>query len=145
MRIFKWSAVVALYLFVVVVAASAQTISPLSTSYKVKAGKNASGQFTVTNNALMPSNVVVETAAFRWVNGQQVLEPVGANVHVKLSETSFRVGARQSHTFNYSVSCDRLPCAVAMFAGFMSGHVENGVNIAKHCREKMRAILGAKD
>jgi hypothetical protein len=139
--------------------AGAQTISPLTTSYKVKPGKNVSGSFVVTNNALTPSNVVVETASFRWVNDKQILEAVGTNVRVKLSETSFRLGAKTSHTVNYQVSCDKLPCAVALFSAFISGHVENGVNIAihlptsvymceddaKHCREKVRSSLGAKD
>jgi hypothetical protein len=134
----------------------AQTISPVIVEYGH--GK-ADGQFTVTNNSLVSSAVTIEPKSFSIVpNSIPIYRPLDSTVHLALSESSAFVGARQTHTFYYSIKCDVLPCLVVLDAGVTTGqktqegliiralvpHVVYICEKQKGCRQSVRKASGSK-
>jgi len=133
--------------------AQGQTISPLVGEC---GGKKCSGQFTVTNNQILPMAVSIDVYAISFdASGNVVRHPLDATTHVKLSETSARVAPRQAHEFSYTASCDALPCVLGFGAVMSAGHVDNGIQAKlvlitglyicetqKGCRASVRAKYG---
>jgi hypothetical protein len=95
----------------------AQTISPVSQEYGSKSGKAITGSFTITNNSVVPMTAVVQhPQSLTFVNGQPHLAALAPGVHVELNAQSARLGAKQTHTFNYRITTDQLPQAITFFA-----------------------------
>ena len=121
---------IALALIVVVMSgiSFAQTISPLNAEF----GKKIRGEFSLTNDGFSPLPVILEPMSLAIVNGKPVVADLAPGTHVKLSEYSTRIGAKQVHTFAYTATCDSYPCAFIIFTTMVTGHLDNGVAIASH-------------
>jgi hypothetical protein len=122
--------------------ADGQTISPVIQ----ECGRKCSGTFKLTNNGLDPMAVVVTSQSFTIVNGKQVF---GDAASVTLSETSARIGPKQSHDFDVKIRCLQTPCAVQLAVAMMLGHTTEGLAVrgilpevfyicdrSKDCRKK---------
>jgi len=151
-----------IFLFVILellgfaIAASAQQISPLI----AEGGKGkARGEFTVTNNGVQPMITTVEAQSFMLTaEGKSVFLPLDQNVYVKIDQSSFKVGPRQTHIVSYEVQClKEQPCLVALLPRMVTGiHTAEGIQIgiviphsvylctdrAKGCRAKARLAAG---
>jgi hypothetical protein len=135
------------------VAASAQTISPLIG----EGGKGRiRGQFTIDNPALQPLVASVEARSVSFTKeGGVVSHALDSGVEVQLAETSAKIGAKQRHSFDYTVKCERL-CAVVFQSSSYAGRTKEGMLVrvvllhfvylcpdgAKGCREKVRRSFG---
>lgn len=111
------------------IAATGQTIAPLTAEF----GKKADGYFTVTNNTLSPVVVTVEARSFDAdADGRQVFRPLDPGIHVKLDSTSARIGAKSPHIFSYRVECDSRPCRVSFVTRMTAGRTAEGMEVALH-------------
>ena len=111
-------------LFLVFVGcAGAQTIAPVTVE-----GKNPlKGQFTATNNQLKEILVTVSPYSVEVQNSKVIYKPLGfGQAGVKLSESSFRLGPKQSRVILYQVTCSR--CAIALFTTFYGSKKHTGTN-----------------
>jgi hypothetical protein len=154
-EIIFWTAAMLLGILAIGVSLHAQTVSPVISEY----GKKASGEFTVTNNALVPEAVAVEAMSFSvGTDGKSIFRPLDPGVDVQLSTQSARLGPRQSYVVNYEVHCAVLPCAVTIFSTLTGLHTTEGIAMAIHlphviyvcnkpkaCRQSMRRAWGVGD
>jgi len=124
------------------IAASAQTISPLTAEY----GKKADGFFTVQNNSLQPVVVTVEPRSFSAdEQGRQIFRPLDSGVHAKVDSTSARIGPKSSHIFSYKVTCDVLPCSMTFLTRTTAGRTPEGFEVALHLPHTVYTCNKAKD
>jgi hypothetical protein len=128
-------------------AGSAQvTISPLNAEF----GKKAKGEFSLTNGAFSPLAVTFELASVDIHDGKFGLTDLQPTTHIKLSEYSARIPAKQTHTVGYSITCDAYPCGVVILSTIVTGHTDEGLAVAtrlgtvvyvcssaKHCRDSI--------
>jgi len=97
--------------------ASAQTVSPVITEYKVK----AEGRFALTNNTLTPMAVMLEPKSFSITpDGNGVYRPLDPDIHVQLSSMSFRVDPGQTYYVFYKAKADKLPAWFTVYSVFSS-------------------------
>lgn len=101
-------------------ALPAQTVRPLIDENIVKApGKKASGKIEYYNDSLQPLNVTLEAKSFTVSpTGEISYRPLEADVHLKLSEMSFRIPPRQSHYVFYQAWAEKLPAWCVLYAAF---------------------------
>lgn len=98
-------------------AAVAQTIRPLLSEYR----NRASGQFQLVNDTFLPVNVVLEAKSFTVSEtGEISYRPLDPQIHLKLSQNSFRILPRQSLLVAYNATADSLPAYFVIYAA-MSG------------------------
>jgi hypothetical protein len=130
----------------------AQTISPVV----VECGKHCSGQFTVTNNGIVPLAVIVQPVSFSLNSaGGSVFRPLDATVQLTLNDMSARIGPLGAHTFDYNLKCSTTPCLVTFLSSMTVGHAQGGIAIrvilphvlyscakAKDCRKDVRLQAG---
>lgn len=154
MRFVKWFLFTVFALLTLTYAARGQSVSPLAAEAKM--GREIRGSFTVRNVGIQELRVVVEAKSFSMdQRGQTTFRPLDPGITVKLDSMSTVLGARQFHSFSYTVSCFPLdkPCWVVFYSGFSKGHTaENGgimVRVelpttlyicpgsGKNCREKI--------
>ncbi|MGE5204953.1 MAG: hypothetical protein ACM3PW_05025 [Chlamydiota bacterium] len=113
-----------LVVFGVAMAASAvsqaQTVRPLIDENVVKApGKKASGKIEYYNDSLQPLNVTLEARSFTVSDtGNISYRPLDSDIHLKLSEMSFRIPPKQSHYVFYQAWSDKLPVWCVLYAAF---------------------------
>jgi hypothetical protein len=119
---------IALALFILLSIASAQTVSPLNSEHN---RKKIRAEFSLTNDGFSPLSVNLEPMSLTFVAGKPVVSDLSPETHVKLSEYSARIGAKQIHTFGINASCTD-NCAFIVFATMMTGHTNDGVAIATH-------------
>lgn len=108
--------------------ASAQTISPVNSEHN---RKKIRSEFTLTNDGFTPLSVNLEVVSLTFIAGKPVVSDLSPEIHVKLSEYSARIGAKQIHTFGVNASCVN-DCAFIVFATMVTGHMNDGVTIATH-------------
>ena len=151
-----WFVVIDLLLFAA--TASAQTVSPII----AEGGRGkAHGEFTVKNDGVVPMVVTIQAVGFRLTSeGKSVYVPLESTSVAKLSETSAKIGARQTRSFGYEVQClgDK-PCLIAFLPRMVTGlHTKEGMQVgiivphyayicpnqekAKGCRERVRLAAG---
>jgi hypothetical protein len=118
----------ALILLALATAVSAQTVSPLNSEHN---RKKVRGEFSLSNDGFAPIRVTLQPMSLTIVDGKPVVGDLALSTHVRLSEYSATVGAKQIHTFGVNASCDG-DCAFIVFAAFVSGHLDNGVVVATH-------------
>jgi hypothetical protein len=107
--------------------AHAQTVSPVSVEYK----KTARGIVTATNNGITPLVVVLEPASIGRVQGKPTVSKLSPDVHLDISEMSFRLPPKSSHSVTYRASCQS-NCGFAIFARFTGLHSTGGLSLALH-------------
>lgn len=93
---------------------------PLIDENVVKApGKKASGKIEYYNDSLQPLTVTLEARSFTVSDtGQLSYRPLDGDIHLKLSEMSFRIPPRQSHYVFYQAWSDKLPAWCVLYAAF---------------------------
>jgi hypothetical protein len=140
-------------LILICISAKAQTISPAISEVK---GPRVRGEFSVTNNQIIPMAVWIEPQSVSGKDGQIFFRHLDSNVSVRLTSTSARLSPRSSYVIGYDVACQTIPCVVnfsATFTGLRSAglavalHMGNIVYICqreKHCRDEIRASWGLK-
>ena len=108
--------------------AQGQTIQPVLSEYRGQ----ASGRFELTNDSFYPLNVVLEAESFAVSeDGEITYGPLGSDIHVKFSATSFRIPPKQSLSVAYQASASKLPAWFVVYAG-MTGlpvRTSSGLNI----------------
>ena len=111
---------------------SAQTVGPAI--QELKAGKKpVKGEFVFRNDGLQPLTVVVEPLSFSLdATGKPTFRPLDSSVHIRLSEMSARVGARQVHAFAFEALCDSPTCAFSIYSTVTGQKTSNGIQIALH-------------
>jgi hypothetical protein len=135
-----------------------QTVGPLV----AEGGKGrARGEFTVTNNGVIPMITTVRVMQFKLTpEGKSIFLPLDNTISVKLGESSAKVGARQEHSFSYEILCLRTePCLVAFLPRMVTSvHTTEGIQVgliiphsvylcadqekAKGCRARVRKAAG---
>jgi hypothetical protein len=104
-----------LWLLLLGVHASAQTVQPVIVEYKGK----ASGQFTLTNNTLQPMIVVLEPKSFSITpEGRGIFRPLDPGIHLQLSSQSVRLEPQQNYHVFYKADADALPAWFTIYASF---------------------------
>ncbi len=98
----------------------AQTVRPLIDENVVKApGKKASGKIEYYNDSLQPLDVTLEAKSFTVSEtGSLSYQPLDSNIHLELSEMSFRIPPKQSHYVFYKAWSDKLPAWCVLYAAF---------------------------
>ncbi len=131
----------------------AQTISPAISEAH---GPKVRGEFTVTNNQIIPMAVWIEPQSVSGGGGQIFFKHLDSSVSVRFTSTSARLSPKQSYSIGFEVQCAMLPCIVNLAATFTGLH-SNGLAVAlhtanivyicqreKHCRDEIRASWGVK-
>jgi hypothetical protein len=106
--------------FILSAVVQAQTVRPLIDENVVKAaGRKASGKIEYYNDSLQPLNVTLEAKSFTVSStGEISYRPLDGDIHLKLSEMSFRIPPRQSHYVFYQAWSDKLPAWCVLYAAF---------------------------
>ena len=144
-------------LIVFLVAAPAlysQSLSPLV----AEGGRGKfHGQFTVSNPEVVDMVTTVQAESFDWSKDGAVARPLDSNVVVNLSESSAKIGPKQSHTFYFDATCNAPRCSLAFLTSSSFGHTKSGMAIrvilpfsvylcpaegAKGCRARIRQAAG---
>jgi hypothetical protein len=96
-------------------ASLAQTVRPLINEL----GNPAKGRVEYVNDSLTPLNVVLEPKSFTVSEtGEISYRPLDANVHLKLSTTSFRIQPQQTYYVFYEASSPQSPTWFVIYAAF---------------------------
>lgn len=119
---------IALILLALTTVVSAQTVSPLNSEHN---RKKVRGEFNLSNDGFTPIRVTLQPMSLNIVNGKPIVGDLSPSTHVRLSEYSATIGAKQIHTFGVNASCDG-DCVFIVFASMMTGHTADGVAIATH-------------
>ena len=106
----------------------AQTVRPVINEI----GNPAKGRVEYVNDTLTPLNVVLEPKSFTVSEtGEISYRPLDADVHLKLSTTSFRVQPQQTYYVFYEASSPKNPAWFVIYASF-SGYTfktAQGMNV----------------
>src|SRR5262245_1530884 len=107
---------------------AAQTVRPVINEL----GNPAKGRVEYVNDGLTPLNVVLEARRFTVSEtGEIAYRPLDADVHLKLSATSFRVQPQQTYYVSYEASAPTRPTWFVIYASF-SGYTfrtAQGMNV----------------
>jgi FtsP/CotA-like multicopper oxidase with cupredoxin domain len=102
-------------LLVMTAAVRAQTVRPLINELS----NPAKGRVEYVNDSLTPLNVVLEPKSFTVSEtGEITYRPLDANVHLKLSTTSFRIQPQQTYYVFYEASSPQSPAWFVIYAAF---------------------------
>ena len=106
----------------------AQTVRPLINEL----GNPAKGRVEYVNDGLTPLNVVLEAKSFTVSEtGDIVYRPLDADVHLKLSTTSFRIQPQQTYYVFYEASAPKSPTWFVIYAAFsgFSFRTQQGMSV----------------
>jgi hypothetical protein len=104
----------------------AQTIRPVIAEYQEK----ARGRFDVVNDSLVPVNVVLEAKSFSVAqDGSPTFRPLDKDIHLKLSQMSFRIPPQQTYYVFYEATADRYPAWFVIYAAFSGLPQQSGLNV----------------
>ena len=102
-----------LWTIVLSTAVAGQTVSPVISEYSVK----ARGAFSVTNSSLFPLNVVLSAESFTVDSkGDPKYRDLDADIHLRLSRTSFRLAPNQTYTVSYTATAEHLPAWFSVYS-----------------------------
>jgi hypothetical protein len=104
-----------LFLLAGMAPARAQTVRPLINELS----NPAKGRVEYVNDGLTPLNVVLEAKSFTVSEtGEISYRPLDADVHLKLSVTSFRIQPQQTYYVFYEASAPKSPSWFVIYASF---------------------------
>lgn len=110
-----------------VTATRAQTVSPVILEYREK----AKGSFQITNDTVVPMNVSIEPRSFSVdPEGNPKFRKLDEQIKVRLSTTSFRLGARQTFTIFYDASAVKVPAWFTIYSTITGPPNPNGLQLA---------------
>jgi hypothetical protein len=106
---------------------SAQSVSPPIAEYQ----ERARSSFQLQNASIFPITVVLEVRGFTITEHGDVVDvPLDTSrIHVKLSEMSFRLAPRASHTVFYEATSDSLPTWFNILSAMSGARTSNGLNV----------------
>jgi hypothetical protein len=121
-------------LLLIATAVQAQSISPPIIEVKAaKPGKFTKPQFTVSNLVLTPLAVTITPKSMDVrADGTWTRRPLDDGITVKLSETSFKLPAKQDRVVYVDVQCSNYPCNVALVANFGGARTDQGLAVEYH-------------
>jgi hypothetical protein len=97
------------------VTLSAQTVRPVINELN----NPAKGHVEYVNDGLTPLNVVLEIRSFTVSEtGELSYRPLDSNIHVKLSQTSFRIQPQQTYHIFYEATSTQVPAWFVIYANF---------------------------
>ena len=105
-----------------------QTVRPLINELN----NPAKGRVEYVNDGLIPLNVVLEAKSFSVSeSGEISYRPLDANIHLRLSTTSFRIQPKQTYYVFYEASSDQSPTWFVIYAAFsgFSFRTAQGMNV----------------
>ena len=106
----------ALYVLVLGVSASAQTVRPVINEL---VGNPVKGRVEYVNDSLTPLNVVLEAKSFSVAeSGEISYRPLDPGIHVKFSATSFRIQPQQTYYVFYEANSPQVPAWFVIYANF---------------------------
>src|SRR5438477_6059766 len=104
-----------LFLLALATGAVTQTVRPLINELS----NPAKGRVEYVNDSLTPLNVVLEAKSFSVSEtGEISYRPLEANIHLKLSTTSFRIQPQQTYYVFYEASTEPSPAWFVIYANF---------------------------
>jgi hypothetical protein len=112
--------IAALALLFIAAPSHSQTIQPLIQ----ECNRKCSGSFSITNNAVIPMAATIEAFQFSLDSKGQHFRSLDT-AHVSLSDTSARLGPRETREINYKIRCDAVPCEVAILTTMVLGNTKN--------------------
>ena len=118
----------ALCTFLMSVGCLGQTVRPLISEL----GNPAKGRVEYVNDGLTPLNVVLEAKSFTVSEtGEISYRPLDADVHLKLSATSFRIQPQQTYYVFYEASAPQSPTWFVIYASFsgFAFRTSQGMNV----------------
>lgn len=119
-----------LLILVLATAASAQTISPVVSEAK---GPRVRGEFSVTNNQLIPMAVIIQPYSMTvGADNKPSYRQLDPGVEIKLDSNSARLSPKQSYVFGFEIKCAAMPCVVNFDAVLTGLHTTDGLAIALH-------------
>ena len=93
----------------------AQSVSPVIVEYREK----AEGRLALTNNTLLPMTVLLEPRSFSInADGNGVFRSLDREIHVQLSNVSFRINPGQTYYVFYKANADKLPAWFTIYSTF---------------------------
>ena len=141
-------------LFLLTLAAGAQTIGTPIAEFTTKPGKISRGSFQIQNDQLQPVAFTIESYSISFNNQKLNYRALDAGVKVELSQTSGRLGPKEIRRFDYKISCDSIPCTVGIQTGLVIGRTKDGMqvriilphlaylNLSKHPRQDTLTVAG---
>src|ERR1700721_2161249 len=91
-------------------------------------GRKCRGEFSITNNGLLPMAVTVEAHSFSLdTAGHATNRALDPTVDLKLEEGSARISPRGTHTFGYQLKCAVETCSVALVSSMVVGRTPQGI------------------
>jgi hypothetical protein len=129
-RLNPWKSVAAI-VFVLLLATThlhAQTVRPLI----AELGNPAKGRVEYVNDSLTPLNVVLSAKSFTVSEtGEISYRPLDADIHLKLSTTSFRIQPQQSYFVFYEASSQASPTWFVIYAAFsgFAFRIQQGMSV----------------
>jgi hypothetical protein len=108
-------------------ALPAQSVSPPIAEYQ----ERARSSFQLQNASIFPITAVLEVRGFTITERGEVVDlPLDTSrIHVKLSQMSFRIPPRGSHTVFYEADGDSLPAWFNILSALTGARTENGLNV----------------
>lgn len=105
----------------------AQSVSPPVAEYQ----ERARSSYQLQNASIFPITVVLEVRGFTINEQGDVVDvPLDTGrVHVKLSEMSFRLPPRGTHTVFYEATSDSLPAWFNILSAMTGAKTESGLNV----------------
>lgn len=104
----------------------AQAVRPVIAEYKQK----ARGRFDVVNDSLIPLNVVLEAKSFAVdEDGSPAFRRLDKDIHLKLSQQSFRIPPRQTYYVFYEATAAEYPSWFVIYATFSGLPQQSGLNV----------------
>lgn len=101
--------------FLVVSPLRAQAVRPVIAEYIEK----ARGRFDLVNDSILPLNVVLEAKSFSVAeDGSPAFRPLDKDIHLKLSQKSFRIPPRQTYYVFYEATAPQYPAWFVIYASF---------------------------
>ncbi len=106
---------------------AAQSVSPPIAEYQ----ERARSSFQLQNASIFPITVVLEVRGFTITDHGDVVDvPLDTSrIRVKLSELSFRLAPRASHTVFYEATSDSLPSWFNILSALSGARTSNGLNV----------------
>jgi hypothetical protein len=106
---------------------AAQSVSPPIAEYQ----ERARSSFQLHNGSLFPITAVLEIRGFAITEGGDVVDvPLDTTrIKIKLSQMSFRIPARSTHTVFYEARSDSLPAWFTILSALTGSRTESGLNV----------------
>ena len=106
---------------------AAQSVSPPIAEYQ----ERARSSFRLQNASIFPITVVLEVRGFSITERGEVKDVSldTSRIHVKLSEMSFRIPPRGTHTVFYEATSDSLPAWFNILSAMTGTRTESGLNV----------------